>query len=182
MAKHEIILAGSGGQGLIVAGIILGLAAHDSGYNVSQTQSFGIAARGGSSQVEVVIDNQELVYPKVIEPDIIVTLTEDAFKKYSQMCSKDTILIYDSDTVLCAETKDNVYGYKLTSLTMEMNNTRSINICSLGVIMGHREVVPIKALENTIENFFPKKFKEANLAVFRKGIELAKNKSILTKI
>ena len=81
--RYEIILAGSGGQGLVLAGIMLGEAAVLEGRNVVQTQSYGIASRGGLSLAEVIIDREEIIYQQVQEPDIILALTEEALEKYA---------------------------------------------------------------------------------------------------
>ena len=75
--RKEICLSGSGGQGLILAGIILAEAAgiYD-GLEVVQTQSYGPEARGGASRSEVIISEEEIDYPKVIKSDILLALTQ----------------------------------------------------------------------------------------------------------
>ncbi|MCK7509861.1 MAG: thiamine pyrophosphate-dependent enzyme [Desulfobacterales bacterium] len=81
--KHfEVILAGTGGQGLILSGILLAEAAILEGKNVAQTQSYGIASRGGLSLAEVIIDTEEIIFQQVQTPDCILALTEEAAKKY----------------------------------------------------------------------------------------------------
>jgi 2-oxoglutarate ferredoxin oxidoreductase subunit gamma len=68
MGKYEVVLAGSGGQGLIVAGVLLGLAATRHGLYVAQTQSYGVSARGGYCHAEAVISEEEILYPKPAPP------------------------------------------------------------------------------------------------------------------
>ena len=80
-AHREFILAGTGGQGLILAGILLAEAAILDGRNVVQTQSYGIASRGGLSQAEVIIDDEEIIFQQVRKPDCILALTEEATTK-----------------------------------------------------------------------------------------------------
>jgi len=98
--RIETCLSGSGGQGLILAGIILAEAAgiYD-GKEAVQTQSYGPEARGGASRSEVVISNSAIDYPKVIKADILLALTQTACDKYVKNLNKDGILVADSTSV-----------------------------------------------------------------------------------
>ena len=84
LKRTEIRLAGEGGQGMILAGIILAEAAamYDDKYAV-QTQSYGPEARGGASKAEVIIDSGEIDYPEVINADVLVALSQEACDKYA---------------------------------------------------------------------------------------------------
>lgn len=83
MERYEIRLSGSGGQGLIIAGIILAEAAgiYD-GKFVCQTQSYGPEARGGASKAEVVISDEEIDYPKAIKPDLLLAMNQKSCDVY----------------------------------------------------------------------------------------------------
>ena len=94
--RIEIRLSGSGGQGLILAGIILAEAAIIDGKNAVQTQSYGPEARGGASRSEVIISNGSIDYPKVSKSDILLALTEEAVIKYKGSLKEDGLLILDS--------------------------------------------------------------------------------------
>ena len=83
MNRLEIRLAGSGGQGLILAGIILAEAAILEGKVSVQSQSYGPEARGGSSKAEVIISDGPIVYPKVLRPDVVLALTTSAYMEYT---------------------------------------------------------------------------------------------------
>lgn len=97
MDRFEIRLSGSGGQGMILAGIILAEAiTYEGNYNVVQTQSYGPEARGGASKAEVIISREKVAYPKVTSPDILLTLTAEALIKYLPDLKKNGILIIDS--------------------------------------------------------------------------------------
>ena len=89
--RQEYILAGSGGQGLVMMGIILGQAAAEEGYTVAQTQSYGIATRGGVSFSEVVVSDEEILYPKTVMPDFIMTLTEETYSKFRRIYPESRI-------------------------------------------------------------------------------------------
>src|SRR5574344_423285 len=98
--RTEIRIAGFGGQGVIMAGIIVGKAAalYDN-INAVQTQSYGPEARGGASKTEVVISDDEIYYPKVQEPDILVAMSHTALIKYLDDLKDNGILIIDLDMV-----------------------------------------------------------------------------------
>ena len=95
--RYEIRFAGSGGQGVILAAVIVGEAAalFEDGLSVVQSQSYGPEARGGKSKAEVVISTDPIDYPKVIKPNLQVILTQQAAEEYA----KDTLpggkIIYD---------------------------------------------------------------------------------------
>ena len=113
MARHEIRLSGSGGQGMITAGIILAMAAslYD-GKKSIQSQSYGPEARGGASKAEVIIDDIDINYPKVIAPDILVALTQEAVDKYSKDLKNGGVLIVD-DMLVRKLPEGNFTVYKL---------------------------------------------------------------------
>lgn len=125
-ARLEICLSGSGGQGLILAGIILAEAAgiYD-GKEAIQTQSYGPEARGGASRSEVVISNDTIDYPKVIKSDILLALTQTACDKYIKNLNQDGILVADSTLVTEVPTVSNKkYLFPITE-TAQKNSERS---------------------------------------------------------
>jgi len=96
MDRFEIRLSGAGGQGMILAGIIIAEAAlYEEGLNVTQTQSYGPESRGGASRAEVVLSNEIIDFPKVIKPDILVSLTQEAYDKYNEDVKNEGIIIVD---------------------------------------------------------------------------------------
>ena len=98
--RYEIRLAGSGGQGLVLAGVILAEAAgiYD-GKFVCQTQSYGPAARGGASKAEVVISDAEIDYPKAIRPDVLLAMNQTSLDKYLADLKPGGVLLVDADLV-----------------------------------------------------------------------------------
>jgi len=96
MERCRIIFSGSGGQGIITSAIILAEAATlYEGLNAVQSQSYGPEARGGSSRSDVIISNTHIRYPKVIEPNILVCLTQAAYNQYSPLIRPGGILLTD---------------------------------------------------------------------------------------
>jgi len=123
--RMEICLSGAGGQGLILAGIILAEAAsiYD-GKEAVQTQSYGPEARGGASRSEVIISNDFIDYPKVIESDILLALTQDACNKYVKNLSRDGILVVDSSIVKeIPSIPAKIYKFPVTKIAQERLGT-----------------------------------------------------------
>ena len=169
--KWEFIMAGSGGQGLVMMGILLGQAANEDGYIVAQTQSYGIAARGGVSYSEVIISDDTIVYPKTTNPDLILTLTEETYKMFRKKYPEKVIVV-DSATVSVPDSEENVISMPLTEYCRSVGDMRVLNLLAIGVIQGFTGVMSVETVEDTIRSRFPKA-SEANLAAFHKGIELA---------
>ena len=169
--RYEILLAGSGGQGLVLAGIMLGEAAILEGRNVVQTQSYGIASRGGLSLAEVIIDTGEIIYQQVQEPDIILALTEEALEKYAALAEKGVRIFYDT-TLAKPRTGANLTGYPFTKIASDLGNVASVNILSLGALTAAGPVVKTESLANVIRKRFRGKALEMNLDALQKGVEL----------
>ncbi|RLC89501.1 MAG: 2-oxoacid:ferredoxin oxidoreductase subunit gamma, partial [Chloroflexi bacterium] len=102
--RYEVRLAGTGGQGAILAGILLAEAAVRDGKNVVQTQSYGPEARGGASRAEVVISDGEIHYPKVLQADITLCMSQEACDRYGKRMRRGGLLILDADHVTRAPT------------------------------------------------------------------------------
>jgi len=169
--RYETILAGSGGQGLVLAGIMLGEAAVLEGRNVVQTQSYGIASRGGLSLAEVIIDREEIIYQQVQEPDIILALTEEALEKYAALAEKGVRIFYDT-TLAKRREGANLTGYPFTKIASDLGNVGSVNILSLGTMTAAVQMVKTESLADVIRKRFQGKALEMNLQALRKGVEL----------
>lgn len=171
--RYEVRLAGTGGQGAILAGIILADAAIREGKNAVQTQSYGPEARGGASRSEVVISTSAIDYPKVLEPDITLCLSQEACDRYSGDMRKDGLLILDTDHVNRSPTTRAV-GLALTSLAQEATG-RSItaNVVGLGLVAGLTDIISRESLEDAVEARAPQGTKETNLKALAAGYEAA---------
>ena len=171
----SIRLSGSGGQGLITAGIILARAAalYD-GKNAVQSQSYGPEARGGASKAEVIISDAEINYPKVQTPELLLALTQEALNKYIHDVKAGGIVIIDSMLVKEPPKGDyKVYSVPvITSATDVIGSTLSANILALGVLNGIFQAVSPEALENSVAESIPRAA-ETNLKALKYGAELA---------
>ncbi|HDQ72291.1 MAG TPA: 2-oxoacid:ferredoxin oxidoreductase subunit gamma [Chloroflexi bacterium] len=171
--RYEIRVAGTGGQGTILAGILLAEAAIRDGKNVVQTQSYGPEARGGASRSEVVISDQEINYPKVIEADITLCMSQEACDRYGRMMARGGLLILDQDHVNRAPTTQAVH-VPMTTLARDAAGRELVaNVVGLGVLVGLTNIVSRKALEQAIRARVPKGTAEINLKALAAGFEAA---------
>jgi len=175
--RYEIRLAGSGGQGLILAGKILAEAAaiYDD-KNATQSQSYGPEARGGASKSEVIISDEEIDYPKVTEVDLFLALTQESCDSYSKDLKKDAVLLVDSTYVTrVPEGSYKIYKLPITDLAMEKVGNRTVtNIVALGVVVSLSKVVSVPAGESAILARVPKGTEDMNKKAFKAGLEAAK--------
>jgi 2-oxoglutarate ferredoxin oxidoreductase subunit gamma len=171
-AHFEVILSGTGGQGLILAGILLAEAAIREGKNVVQTQSYGIASRGGLSLAEVIVDTEEIIFQQVQRPDCILALTEEAVKKYEAWAAKGVPILYDS-TLVNARTGPGFTGYGFTRRAAALGNELGVNLIALGTVASKTDVVKIESLEQTIRKRFKGAAAEMNLKALAAGCDLA---------
>ena len=172
---YEVQMVGWGGQGLVSAARILAQAAgiYD-GKNVTQTELHGISQRGGKSEVEVIISDEEIDYPFVRHPDILLALTQKECIDYLPNLKDDGFLIVDSVKVTdVPETKARVYSIPLTQIARESGAELATNMVALAVISALSGVVSFKALEQTIEERMPSRMKSVNLAALKAGWEAA---------
>lgn len=173
MSTHsEIILAGTGGQGLILSGIILAEAAILEGKNVVQTQSYGIASRGGLSLAEVIVDADEIIFQQVRKPDCVLALTEEAAKKYEAWAAKGVTLLYDS-TLAAAREGPHFIGLDFTRRASDLGNAGSVNILALAAVAAFTRVVKIASLEQLLRQRFRGAALDLNLKLLAVGSELA---------
>ncbi len=168
----EIILAGSGGQGLILSGILLAEAAMLEGKNVVQTQSYGIASRGGLSLAEVIVDEEEIIFQQVRAPDCVLALSEEAAKKYEAWAASGVPVLYDS-TLVAPRQGGNFIGRDFTRRASDLGNAGSVNILALAAVAAYTGVVKIESLETLIRKRFRGPALELNLESLAAGCALA---------
>ncbi|NLH86708.1 MAG: 2-oxoacid:ferredoxin oxidoreductase subunit gamma, partial [Firmicutes bacterium] len=118
--RKEIRLSGYGGQGLILAGIILAEAAMRDGYEVVQSQSYGPEARGGASRAEVIISDEPIDYPKVTSPDILLLMSDQACKRFAgSVCEGGTVIVDSGLVTSVPETPGIVNGFPITDIAVK---------------------------------------------------------------
>ena len=130
----EILLSGTGGQGLILAGQILAEAVVRDGKNTVQTQSYGPEARGGASKTEIIISDDEIDYPKVTRPDVLLVMSQEALNRFAGLLDENGILIVDSTYIQeIPATKAKVYKIPYSKIAKETLGKEMVaNIVALG--------------------------------------------------
>ncbi len=175
--RKEICLSGSGGQGLILAGIILAEAAgiHD-GFEVVQTQSYGPEARGGASRSEVIISKEKIDYPKVIKSDILLALTQESCDKYIKNLKNNGLLLADSTNISkIPDFNGSIYQYPIEEDAVKVIGNKLVtNIISLGIIVQLTEIVTHDAIKNALSTRIPARVKDINIKALEHGFEVAK--------
>jgi 2-oxoglutarate ferredoxin oxidoreductase subunit gamma len=173
-SRTEIRLAGEGGQGMILAGIILAEAAavYDD-KNAVQTQSYGPEARGGASKAEVIIGEGEIDYPKVISADVLVAMSQEACDKYASALKKNGLLIVDQEKVGRVPTTRAIKA-PITRLAVETTGKAiTANVVALGVLVGLTQIVSREAIEKAVAARAPKGTADMNRAALLAGFAAA---------
>jgi 2-oxoglutarate ferredoxin oxidoreductase subunit gamma len=175
--RYDIRLSGEGGQGLVLAGRILAEAAaiYDD-KNATQSQSYGPEARGGASRSEVIISDEDIDYPKAVNIDLLLALTQESCNKYTKDLKENGILLVDSHAVTkVPEGSYRVYRVPITEIAREQVGKAVVaNIVALGIIVELTRVVSVEALEAAVLSRVPKGTEELNTKAFKTGMEVAK--------
>ncbi len=175
--RYEIRLSGEGGQGLVLAGKILAEAAaiYDD-KNATQSQSYGPEARGGASRSEVIISDEEIDYPKAINIDLLLALTQESCNRYYKDLKENGILLVDSEAVTdLPRIKAKVYQVPIISLAKnEVGRMMVANIVALGIIAEITNIVTVDALESAVLSRVPKGTEQLNLQALKIGRDYGK--------
>lgn len=173
--RCEVILAGSGGQGLIVSAMLLGEAAIREGRNVVQTQSYGIAARGGVSIAELIIDTEEIVFQQVQKPDVILALTEKALEQFAAFAERGALVFFDT-TYRADRAGTNLFGFPFTKMASGLGRSSAANLIALGAMVARTGMVPMDSLIPAVSGAFPEAAGE-NIEALRLGQSLVASRS-----
>jgi 2-oxoglutarate ferredoxin oxidoreductase subunit gamma len=170
----EIRISGFGGQGVILSAIVIGKAGciFENGYS-TMTQSFGPEARGGACSAQVILSNQPILYPYVTRPDILVTMSQEAYSLFTPQLKEDGILIIEQDLVRVEKLPPGVrvYGVPATRLAEELGKRMVLNIVMVGFFASVTNVLDPEAVRQAVADSVPEAFRELNLKAFDKGFE-----------
>ncbi len=175
-SRYEIRLSGSGGQGLVLAGVILAeaLGVYE-GKNVSQTQSYGPEARGGASRSDVIISEGEIYYPKATDLDILLCLTQESCDQYYCFLKEEGILIVDSDKVHQVPT-NRAYSLPFIRMASEKAGTPVVaNVISVAAIAEISGICSRESLEKAVLGRAPKGTEDKNRLACEIGFEAGYN-------
>lgn len=180
----DIRFSGFGGQGIIKAGTLIGKAAslYDQKY-ATLTQSFGPEARGGACSAQLVVDDEPVYYPYIVRPEILVTMSQEAYEKFVTELVPGGILLTDMDLVKPSEVREDVrmYSVPATRLAEEMGNRIFANVIMVGFFTAITKIVSPEAVKKALPGAVPERFLKVNVTAFEKGydfgLELLKQKT-----
>jgi len=174
--RTEIRIAGLGGQGVVLAGNILGKAAVYDGLKAVQTQSYGAEARGSAAKSEVIISDEKIGFPLVRKSDILVAMSQTALDKHLKELKEDGILIIDEDMVKEApRVKANVNRVPAAKTAEnELGSKMYANVVMLGALVGITNITSHDGCERAIADNVSESVKESNIKAFRLGLKLVK--------
>jgi len=171
--RFEIRLSGSGGQGLVLGGVILAeaLGVYE-GKNVTQTQSYGPEARGGASRSDVVVSDGEIYYPKATEPDLLLCLTQESCDQYYSQLKENGILIVDSDKVRQLPTTK-AYSMPFIRIAKEKVGTAVVaNVVSIAAVAGITKLCSKESILSAVLARAPRGTEEKNRMACEIGYEM----------
>jgi len=180
----EVRFGGSGGQGVILMGVILAMAGARDHRFVVQTQSYGPEARGGYSRSDVIISDSAIDYPEIETADLLVALSQAAADEYFGMLRSDGVLVYDSESVTTvAPFKGEQFGIPFTRLALEETGRRqTANVLTLGAVAGITGVVTKEALRRAVLDMVPAGTEGVNSKALACGLALDATKWRSTQV
>ncbi len=171
--RKEVLITGFGGQGVILAGQILGKAASLGDHMESTlTQSYGPEARGGACSAQVIIADALIHYPYVRKPDVLVCMSQGGFDKYYSMLQKESTLIIDQDLVrFSSADAGNFFSIPATRIAEELGRKMMANIVMVGFFTAVTSLLTAESARNAVVESVPKGTEKINLNAFDKGFD-----------
>lgn len=174
----EIICSGFGGQGVLVAGLILADAGMEQDKKVTWYPSYGSEMRGGTANCNVKISDDEIASPYCNELDILYTLSETAIDKFEKQIKSGGILLVNSTlTKKTRQYRDDIRVIKIpaTATALALNSPRGTNVIMLGALAAASEDFDVDYMRSAVDHYFAKKgkFNKSNAICFDKGVEAA---------
>ncbi|MGA3209095.1 MAG: 2-oxoacid:acceptor oxidoreductase family protein [Syntrophales bacterium] len=177
-SEKHILITGFGGQGVIMAGEILGTAAtlYD-GKFATMTQAYGPEARGGACSAQIIISEEEVLFPYIKEPHVLICLSQEGYSKNIGSLRDGGMLILESDLVRTKNISSNVTAYNIpaTRFAEELGNKMMANIVMLGFLAAVYDLVSAEALRKTVLTSVPAPTRETNARAFERGSEYGKS-------
>jgi 2-oxoglutarate ferredoxin oxidoreductase subunit gamma len=170
--RVEIRIAGTGGMGVVLAGVIIGHAAVvHGGLDAVQTQSYGSEARGTDAKSEVIVSDQPIHYPKVQKADYSVLMSQKAFDAHASGAKARSTIIIDSDLVDSGRTQTeyDIVGVKAMRIADDLGQRMVSNMVMLGALIKKSRVFPLEILEKAVAEMVPAKSLDVNLQAVRAG-------------
>jgi 2-oxoglutarate ferredoxin oxidoreductase subunit gamma len=172
--RYEVRFSGTGGQGVVLAGILFAEAASlMPGQYVAQTVSYGPQVRGGMSSAEVVVSQSPIDYPKPIGLDLLVPFTQEACNQALHLMKEDGVILLDPDQVP-ERPQGWVAAVPLSKIAAQSSGrTQMANVVALGVVAVMAPCVDVQSMERAIRERAPQDLEERFMRAFRAGVSAA---------
>ncbi len=174
--RWRVRLTGRGGQGIMLAGTLLAEAGMLDGLFVVQTQTYGPEARLGASKSEVILAQQEIDYPEVIEPDVLLCLSPEAYAKYGLGLAEGGLRLVDAEVTRKTPVEDAVV-LPIVETARELGNPLAANVIALGALLTHTGLVSEAGIRSALRSRVKPEFVEINLRALAIGEALSPQKS-----
>jgi 2-oxoglutarate ferredoxin oxidoreductase subunit gamma len=174
VAKTGVRLAGFGGQGIVLAGMILGKAVTlYEGANAVMTQSYGPEARGGACSADVVISRDRINYPRVTVPDVLVLMSEEAARTYGSDTVEKALVLVNQDLVKTLPTGNSLRIHRVpaTGIAEKLGKVIVANIVMLGFMTAVSGIVSLESMKKAVLDSIPKGTESLNLSALQAGYD-----------
>ncbi len=179
MGVTGICFAGFGGQGVILAGMIVGRAAsiYD-GKFATLTQSFGPEARGSACSAQLLVSSEPILYPYVTRPDILVAMSQEAYRRFGPTLKPGGMLLHEEELVRLDEATRDVqtFGIPATRFAEELGRRLVLNVVLVGFTTAVTRIASPEAVRQAVRDSVPPGTETLNLAAFEKGLEFGQSK------
>lgn len=176
--QTDIIIAGFGGQGVLFAGQLMAYAAMDAGWEVTWIPSYGPEMRGGTANCTVIIADEEIGSPLVLNPKAAIVLNLPSLDKYEPLVVPGGVLVANASLVNRPPMRTDIESVfiPVNEIAEEIGNRRLLNVVALGALLAKLPVLSLEEIEKALENHLPerhRKFLEVNKQALRRGAEFA---------
>lgn len=171
MGRVEVLFGGQGGQGIKLAGTLLGQACAQSGKQVASSASYGSEARGTFIRAEVVVSEEPITYPRVLTPDFFVALSQEAYDRLHQDVADDGVVLFDPEAVRPSPAaRQRHRPIPALSTSSEMGHPEAANMIMLGALLALSGLVDLEVLKQSL----PESRRQANERALECGFALGK--------
>jgi 2-oxoglutarate ferredoxin oxidoreductase subunit gamma len=176
MSREELRLSGSGGQGLVLAGIIMAEAAILDGKNAVQTQTYGAEARGGASKSEVIISDEIISYPKVNLPSVLLAMSQEAYQLYAPLTTEKTMIIVDTFYVEeLTEVPGKIFPLPISETAINVFEKEVVaNIIAIGAITAITGIISEDSAREAVMNRVPQGTEKLNMKALDAGFSMGR--------
>jgi 2-oxoglutarate ferredoxin oxidoreductase subunit gamma len=172
MTITQTKFGGLGGQGVIMSGMILGKAASIfENKSATMTQAFGPEARGSAVSCQVIVSDEQVLYPYLTKADVLTVLSQEAYNKYIPDMADDGVLIIEEDLVKPKSEHKTVYAVPATRYAEELGKMMVVNIVMMGFFTAVTGLISKEAALEAVKATVPPKTVPLNTDAFNKGYE-----------